>query len=34
MACEENRSSHIETDAEKQAGDKSGLYSDAVLWKI
>jgi apolipoprotein N-acyltransferase len=33
LACEENCVSHTETDAEKQADDKSELHSSAELWK-
>ena len=34
LVCDENRLSHIETGAEKQAVDKSGLFSFAELWKF
>jgi hypothetical protein len=34
LPCDGNWLSHIETGAEKQAVDKFGLYSFAVLWKF
>ena len=34
MACEENCLSHTETDAEKQAHNKSELHSSPELWKL